>query len=60
MKNGANGGKLLGAGGGGYILFSYSPKKRNQLVKSLEDCGGEIMNFNFESNGTRVWNSLEK
>ena len=59
MKNGANGGKLLGAGGGGYLLFSHSPKKRNQLVQALENNGGEIMNFNFEFNGTKTWKSLK-
>jgi len=60
MKNGANGGKLLGAGGGGYLLFSHSPKKRNQLVRALESNGGEIMNFNFEFGGTKTWKSLKK
>ena len=57
VKNGAYGGKLLGSGGGGYILFFYSPKKRNKLVKALEDTGGEIMNFNFESEGAKIWDS---
>lgn len=55
LKNGAYGGKLLGAGNGGYILFYYQPKKRNTLMKSLKEKGGEIMNFNFEFNGTKVW-----
>ena len=31
IKNGATGGKLLGAGGGGYLLFFHDPKKRSQL-----------------------------
>jgi D-glycero-alpha-D-manno-heptose-7-phosphate kinase len=56
MENGAYGGKLLGAGGGGYLLLFHSPKKRNHLVKSLVKEGGEIMNFNFEFSGTKVWN----
>jgi len=60
LKNGAIGGKLLGAGGGGYILFFYHPEKRNILKKALENAGGEIMNFNFESKGTRIWNVKEK
>jgi len=59
IKNGANGGKLLGAGGGGYILFSHFPTKRNKLVKILEDNGGKVMNFNFESNGAKVWYSQD-
>jgi len=60
LKNGAYGGKLLGAGGGGYILFFYSPKKRNQLVRALKNAGGEIMTFNFESEGVTLWTSKNK
>ncbi len=54
LKNGAIGGRLLGAGGGGYILFFHAPKKRNILKKALEKEGGEIINFNFESAGTLI------
>ena len=57
LKNGAFGGKLLGSGGGGYFLFFYSPKKRNQLVKALNQFGGQVMDFNFESHGIRTWYS---
>lgn len=60
LKNGARGGKLLGSGGGGYILFFHSPKKRNQLKKALEDFGGEVMNFKFEFDGTKIWTSEDK
>ncbi len=60
IKNGAYGGKLLGAGSGGYILFFYSPRKRNQLKSSLESAGGEIHNFTFESKGSEVWQSKNK
>ncbi|MEK6884994.1 MAG: sugar phosphate nucleotidyltransferase [Nanoarchaeota archaeon] len=55
LKNGAVGGRLLGAGNGGYILFFISPKKRNQLTKELINKGIEIMNFNFDFKGTQVW-----
>ncbi|MBI4143358.1 NTP transferase domain-containing protein [Candidatus Woesearchaeota archaeon] len=54
-QNGAYGGKLLGAGAGGYILFFYSPQKRNQLKKALEQHGGEILDFNFEDRGIKTW-----
>ena len=60
MKNGAYGGKLLGAGGGGYILFLHSPKKRNNLKKALEKAGGEILPFNFDFNGTKIWSVKTK
>lgn len=55
LKNGAYGGRLLGSGGGGYILFFFTPKKRNQLLKALTDEEGEIMEFNFEFGGTKIW-----
>ena len=54
-KNGAYGGKLLGSGGGGYIMFFCSPLKINHLKKVLSLAGGEIMDFSFEFNGTKVW-----
>ncbi|MEM0465189.1 MAG: sugar phosphate nucleotidyltransferase [Candidatus Pacearchaeota archaeon] len=60
IENGAYGGKLLGAGGGGYLLIFHSPKKRNQLVNALSKEGGEIMNFNFEFSGTKIWNVKNK
>ncbi|MBR9705255.1 NTP transferase domain-containing protein [Candidatus Pacearchaeota archaeon] len=60
IQNGAYGGKILGAGGGGYLLFFISPKKRNLLVKELEKNNGEVMNFNFEFTGTKVWNVKSK
>ncbi len=55
LKNGAYGGKLLGAGAGGYLLFMHSPYKRNQLSRVLESEGGSILNFNFEKKGVKVW-----
>ncbi|MBM3231774.1 CBS domain-containing protein [Candidatus Pacearchaeota archaeon] len=60
LKNGALGGRLLGAGGGGYLLFFYSPRKRNQLRRALEKDGGKILDFNFESGGTVVWKVKSK
>ena len=60
LLNGAYGGRLLGSGGGGYILFFFPPKRRNQLVKSLRNAGAEIMEFNFEFDGTKVWSVKNK
>ena len=57
LKNGAYGGRLLGAGKGGYLVFYHDPKKRNQLTHALTDKGGKILNFNFEFKGTQVWAS---
>ncbi|MEK6825524.1 MAG: sugar phosphate nucleotidyltransferase [Nanoarchaeota archaeon] len=60
LNNGADGGRLLGAGNGGYLLFFYPPQKRNQLTRALGQAGGEIMNFNFEFGGTQVWTVKHK
>jgi len=50
----------LGAGSGGYILFFYSPRRRNQLKRVLELAGGEITDFNFESGGVDIWTGKNK
>ena len=55
MNNGALGGKLLGAGGGGYILFYFRPENRNRLKIALEKTGSEIVNFKFENSGAETW-----
>ncbi len=60
LKNGAYGGRLLGAGAGGYILFFYSPKRRNNLKKAIELAGGEVMNLGFDLEGVQVWNSKHR
>ncbi len=54
---GATGGKLLGAGNGGYVLFFVPPEKRYSLVKSISAYTPEILDFKFERQpvGTRVW-----
>ena len=59
-KNGAIGGKLLGAGGGGFFLFCTNVKDRNFLNYSLRKRGLNIHPFTFESNGLVGWADLEK
>ena len=52
IKNGAVGGKLLGAGGGGFMLFFCVPEKQQQVIESL---GNYLhISFNFEGNGSQV------
>lgn len=55
IKNGAYGGKILGAGGGGYLLFFISHLKRKKLTQELEKAGGTVLDFDFESKGLQVW-----
>ena len=51
MKNGAVGGKLVGAGGGGFLLFYSDDKLR--LRESMKKCGLEEVHFNFDFEGTK-------
>ncbi len=52
MKAGAVGGKLLGAGGGGFFLFFVEPDKRKNVLEALSSF--MEVPFKFEDGGTRV------
>jgi D-glycero-alpha-D-manno-heptose-7-phosphate kinase len=52
MENGAMGGKLVGAGGGGFLLFYAHDKKL--LRESMGNIGLEEIRFKFDFEGTRV------
>jgi D-glycero-alpha-D-manno-heptose-7-phosphate kinase len=56
-NNGAVGGKLLGAGGGGYFLFFVRPFERYALITALQDKGLHCSRIAFEENGLRTWKS---
>ena len=52
IKAGALGGKLLGAGGGGFLLFYVQPAKQEAVRKELNDL--MEVPFAFEGQGTRI------
>jgi D-glycero-alpha-D-manno-heptose-7-phosphate kinase len=52
MCNGAVGGKLVGAGGGGFLLF-YA-EDRNRLRHAMQQAGLEEVRFRFDYEGTKV------
>ncbi len=52
MKAGALGGKLLGAGGGGFLLFYVPKEKQEDVKKALE--GQMYVPFKFENEGTKI------
>lgn len=52
LRAGALGGKLLGAGGGGFLLFYVEPDKKESVLKEMEDL--MYVPFEFENSGTRV------
>jgi D-glycero-alpha-D-manno-heptose-7-phosphate kinase len=55
IKNGAIGGKLLGAGGGGHLIFLCRFDKRHKIAEELERYGGHVVNFAFDFNGLQTW-----
>jgi len=52
MKAGAMGGKLLGAGGGGFILFFVEPEKQPKVREALRDL--IHVNFQLDSTGSKI------
>lgn len=52
IKAGALGGKLLGAGGGGFLLFYVQPEKQRAVCEAMSDL--LYIPFQFENGGTRV------
>ena len=59
LDNGALGGKLLGAGGGGYFIFYVRPFDKFQLLDYLKSKNLTVQQFRFESNGLKTWSSRE-
>jgi D-glycero-alpha-D-manno-heptose-7-phosphate kinase len=53
LQNGALGGKISGAGGGGFFLF-YCEEKQAQLRKAMSEAGLKEMRFDFDYEGTKV------
>lgn len=60
LENGATGGKLLGAGGGGYFIFHTSTFKKQKLVQYLKSNNLQIHTFNFDNNGLQAWSVRDK
>jgi D-glycero-alpha-D-manno-heptose-7-phosphate kinase len=55
LKNGATGGKLMGAGGGGFLLFHAHDKQR--LRHAMTMAGLREVRFRFDFEGTKVLSS---
>jgi D-glycero-alpha-D-manno-heptose-7-phosphate kinase len=56
-RSGASGGKLLGAGGGGYLLLFCEVGRRRDVREKLERMGGQFTDFAFREDGLQVWRS---
>ena len=55
LKAGALGGKLTGAGGGGYAIFYCEFKKKHRVAEVLERMGGSLVEFSFVDRGLQTW-----
>ena len=53
MKNGALGGKISGAGGGGFFLF-YCEEGKHKLRSAMAEMGLKEMKFDFDFEGTKI------
>ena len=51
-KNGALGGKLLGAGSGGFLLFYVKNQKIKNFNKSMKPY--QVIDFKFSSDGSKI------
>ncbi len=60
LAYGAVGGKLLGAGGGGFFLFYVTPFRKHELIANLEAAGLNVRPFRFEREGLRAWSARER
>ena len=59
LRAGAIGGKLLGAGGGGFFLFYAPPFQKYTLIDYLESQGLKVRPFRFEQDGLRAWSARD-
>lgn len=54
LQNGALGGKITGAGGGGFLMLYCEPQFQSAVTPALERRGLKRMDFRFETEGARV------
>ncbi len=54
-RKGAIGGKILGAGGGGYLLLYCDATKKHLVAEAVEQMGCELVQFGFDRFGLQTW-----
>jgi D-glycero-alpha-D-manno-heptose-7-phosphate kinase len=54
-KAGATGGKISGAGGGGFMIFYCPANTKYKVISSLERFGGQHKNYQFVQHGLETW-----
>jgi len=59
-KAGALGGKLMGAGGGGFFMFYVRPAERRRVLETLTARGLRQLRFRFDLDGARIVANLHR
>lgn len=59
IKFGALGGKITGAGGGGFMLFYCRPGTKHRVAARLSELGLQETEFAFDHQGLRTWTYVE-
>lgn len=54
-KSGATGGKISGAGGGGFMIFYCPNITRYAVIEALQSFGGHCRNYHFTKEGLTTW-----
>ncbi len=54
-KAGATGGKISGAGGGGFMIFYCPGNSRHSVIEALNKFGGEVKSYTFIKHGLQTW-----
>jgi len=55
LNAGASGGKISGAGGGGFMLFYCPLNNRYKVIEALEKIGGQVKRYEFINHGLNTW-----
>lgn len=55
LKAGATGGKISGAGGGGFMMFYCPGNTRYAVTNALQSFGGDFRQYQFTKNGLSTW-----
>ena len=55
IEAGASGGKISGAGGGGFMIFYCPGNSRHAVIDALQGRGGKIQAFQFSNEGLLTW-----
>jgi len=58
-SRGAIGGRICGAGGGGYLLLYCESDKKHLVAEEVEKHGAKAESFEFENKGLQIWHGTD-